>query len=78
MKQSSFRYIDVKYVWLISSDLFNSNSLQIWTGDFNSLTREDYSEIQWKEITSIRQLNKWEKPKTDLTTKVIFSDPKFY
>ena len=43
---------------------------QIWTGDFNALTREDYSPEEWAEITNVRQKNSWELPKTELTTQV--------
>ena len=43
---------------------------QIWTGDFNALTKEDYSPEEWAEITNVRQKNSWELPKTELTTQV--------
>ena len=50
--------------------VFQEDHCQIWTGDFNALTKEDYSETQWNNITDVRKRNCWEKPKTDLTTKV--------
>lgn len=49
--------------------LFTENKPQIWTGDFNALTREDYGDEEWAEIASIREKNSWESPQTDLTTK---------
>lgn len=55
------------------SDLFSSDSHQIWTGDFNALTREDYDESTWEEIATVRRNNSWESPKTELTEKVQLS-----
>ena len=34
--------------------LFTDNCCQIWTGDFNSLTREDYDDVTWESIAKIR------------------------
>ena len=45
-------------------------SSQIWTGDFNALTKEDYAEDEWERITNVRKKNQWESPKIDLTKKV--------
>lgn len=36
-------------------------------GDFNALTRSDYSEHEWGNIEKTRKENKWEPPKTLLT-----------
>lgn len=36
-------------------------------GDFNALTRSDYSEHEWENIEKTRKENKWEPPKTLLT-----------
>ena len=47
--------------------IFNSNQAQIWAGDFNSLTKEDYSEKEWKVLTRVRENNGWEGPKTEVT-----------
>ena len=47
--------------------------MQIWTGDFNALTREDYNDQEWDEISAVRQQNHWESPKVALTNKVRFS-----
>ena len=35
---------------------------QIWTGDFNALTREDYSEQEWERVGEVRARECWEKP----------------
>ena len=48
----------------------DNDNCQIWTGDFNALTKEDYSPEEWAEITNVRQKNSWELPKTELTTQV--------
>ena len=42
----------------------------IWAGDFNSLTREDYTIKEWNEIARVRSLNCWEKPRVELTDLV--------
>lgn len=49
---------------------FQENQCQIWTGDFNALTKEDYSDNEWQKITSIRAKNSWELPQTGLTNQV--------
>lgn len=36
-------------------------------GDFNSLTRADYSDERWAEIAAIRRKSLWEAPRHDLT-----------
>ena len=42
----------------------------IWVGDFNSLTKNDYSVEEWNEISRIRKINCWERPLVDVTNKV--------
>ena len=34
--------------------LFTEQSCQIWTGDFNCLTREDYDDKTWEDIARVR------------------------
>jgi hypothetical protein len=36
----------------------------------NSLTRDDYSDKEWKHITDVRKESEWEPPRTELTTAV--------
>jgi len=55
---------------LDKANVYDDNYCQIWTGDFNALTKEDYSPEEWAEITNVRQKNSWELPKTELTTQV--------
>ena len=43
---------------------------QIWTGDFNALTREDYSDSVWEDISNVRHVNSWESPQVKLTNKI--------
>ena len=52
------------------NDIFEKNTPQIWTGDFNALTKEDYSSDHWNEITEVRAKDNWELPQTDLTEKI--------
>ena len=35
-------------------DVFKEGSCQIWTGDFNCLTREDYDDKTWEDIARVR------------------------
>jgi len=43
---------------------------RIWAGDFNALTREDYSVVEWKRIATVRKQNRWEVPQTSLTARL--------
>merc|ERR1712150_391196 len=43
----------------------------IWMGDFNALTREDYSESKWQHIADVRSLNRWEAPVTKVTDWIV-------
>ena len=47
------------------TEVTNAREPQFWTGDFNSLTKEDYSEEIWKNVTEVRKQNQWELPKTE-------------
>jgi len=44
--------------------------LQIWTGDFNALTKEDYSDDEWATVKAVRETNNWEPPKVALTSQI--------
>jgi len=44
----------------------SKESPQLWLGDFNALTREDYTQKQWDEITAERAKSYWEEPRTEL------------
>ena len=44
---------------------YNKES-HIWAGDFNSLSKEDYTNEVWEEIANVRKLNLWESPKTQV------------
>ena len=46
------------------------NCGQIWVGDFNSLTREDYDEDYWEDIARVRRENFWEPPRTAVTSQM--------
>lgn len=52
------------------SELFSNQKGQIWTGDFNALTREDYSDQYWHDIDQVRRRNEWEPPLVELTGQV--------
>merc|ERR1712012_416157 len=42
----------------------------VWTGDFNALTREDYTEGGWARVTEVRARGAWERPQTEVTSAV--------
>jgi len=46
------------------------NKSLILLGDFNALTKNDYSKNEWCRIASIRKSNKWEQPLDELTNKI--------
>lgn len=48
--------------------LLEKQAPQIWTGDYNSLTREDYTDSQWESVVEVRKRNSWESPKTQVTS----------
>ena len=39
-------------------------------GDFNALTREDYTQAEWDDIAWVRCRGSWEPPVTDVTTRM--------
>merc|ERR1712080_474777 len=41
--------------------------VKVWAGDFNTLTREDYSQQGWEEIGAVRRRGKWEQPRTEFS-----------
>jgi len=41
---------------------------QIWCGDYNALTRNDWSSGEWADIAATRLLNAWEAPVSDVST----------
>ena len=48
----------------------DSSVPHIWVGDFNSLTKDDYTVDEWNEITRVRKVNCWERPHVDATEMV--------
>ena len=64
----------LREIEIIQDDLGNANLMvdieHIMAGDFNALTRTDYTENEWQEIGRIRSQNRWEKCFTDETDYV--------
>jgi len=60
----------VRCVLSNSPEYFERNEItgEIWLGDFNSLTRSDYGDGEWRSIAETRRLNSWEYPTGDLTS----------
>lgn len=46
------------------------SNYHLMCGDFNALTKEDYSVEEFEQVTLVRSRNSWETPKMDLTKKV--------
>ena len=66
----SSRLSEIKVIRTALKDVFDKEQAQVWTGDFNALTKKDYTKEEWTQVTDIRAKNNWELPKTDLTDKV--------
>ena len=64
------RLIEINALHDHLKDIFEEGHCQIWTGDFNALTQEDYSHDELARVTLVRQRNSWELPKYELTDKV--------
>jgi len=58
------RIREVKDVERSLEKVFAEEGCQIWTGDFNCLTREDYDDKTWGDIARVRRENSWEPPRT--------------
>jgi len=44
------RLSEIEFIKNHLEPVFQENSSQIWTGDFNALTKEDYLESEWNDI----------------------------
>ena len=64
------RLWEIKDIRKALDTIFEEDRCQIWTGDFNALTIDDYTQDELKEIAKIREQNSWEAPKSELTKKI--------
>ena len=64
------RLWEIKDIRKALDTIFEEDRCQIWTGDFNALTIDDYTQDELKEIARIREQNSWEAPKSELTKKI--------
>ena len=44
------RLSEIEFIKNHLEPVFKENSSQIWTGDFNAITKDDYSESEWNDI----------------------------
>ena len=44
------RLSEIEFIKNQLEPVFKENSSQIWTGDFNAITKDDYSESEWNDI----------------------------
>ena len=71
------RMKEIKNIEKCLEDVFAEEGGQIWTGDFNCLTREDYDDKTWGDIARVRRENSWEPPRTAVSeemTRLGFTD----
>jgi len=66
--------IRIKQMKTIMKNRNINNTSLILLGDFNALTKNDYSNYEWDRISSIRKSNKWEQPVDELTTQITSPD----
>ena len=45
---------EIKQIRSDLTPLFNNRELQVWVGDFNTLTEADYDEHEWDNIVKVR------------------------
>ena len=64
------RLWEIKDIRQALDTIFEEDRCQIWTGDFNALTIDDYTQDELKEIAKIREQNSWEAPRSELTKKI--------
>ena len=57
------------YEWYNIQNLMVINRYFI-LGDFNALTKSDYSEKEWHDIKNVREKDNWELPVEDLTLEI--------
>ena len=69
-KDETIRLKEIESIKEKLDTFLSAESSQIWTGDFNALTKEDYAETEWEMIASVRKKNNWESPQTNVTKKV--------
>jgi len=56
-KYSDLRQEEILRISDDLSPLFDKNAPQFWCGDFNTLSRGDYTDYEWEEIVRIRRVN---------------------
>jgi len=56
-KYSELRFEEIVRISEDLTPLFHEDKPQLWCGDFNTLSRKDYSDDEWDEIVAIRRKN---------------------
>jgi len=65
-KYSELRSEEISRISEDLKPLFRMEKPQLWCGDFNTLSRGDYSDNEWEEIVTIRRNNGRKAPKNDV------------
>ena len=69
-KKEPKRLSEIQVIRNALGTIFSEGCFQIWLGDFNALTLDDYTEDELKEVARVRNEGKWEPPKGELTQKI--------
>jgi len=69
-KYSELRYEEVVRISEDLSALIRREESQVWCGDFNTLCRDDYTDLEWEEIVRIRRDNGRRQPATDVVNTI--------
>ena len=56
-KAEPIRLKEMERIGSYLKKLFEDNVCQVWTGDFNSLTQDDYDAEKWEDIAAVRSVS---------------------
>lgn len=69
-RSEPIRLSQINHIHKVCEPFLKEQIPLIWTGDFNALSREEYTDSHWEELSEIRRKNCWESPHIDVTNKV--------
>jgi len=63
----STRLMEIDKIHKSLKTRLEKDAAQVWVGDFNAITRSDYSEEEWADVVRVRREGQWEAPVSKLT-----------
>eukprot|EP00094_Tigriopus_californicus_P000649 TCALIF_00630-PA protein Name:"Similar to CEP85 Centrosomal protein of 85 kDa (Homo sapiens)" AED:0.09 eAED:0.09 QI:0/0.75/0.55/1/1/1/9/88/730 len=69
-RSEQFRLAQIDHIHKTCETYLKDQNPLIWTGDFNALSRDEYTESHWAELSETRRKNAWESPHVDVTNKI--------